>query len=219
MMGLLSTHIYVFITPQSSSVKGQQGTRHHPCLAVQRHKLLFINSSSRAQCYIGWGKYKQNAHIFSNRNRSRKVCTACSAQENVSLLQNASLPAPRGCLHMAVSRERKEREKERGRERRKKGRGEGRGRKEERKKEGGRKEKEVQALSFYCIKCQLLFHPPKHCLPIHLLKSRILGSCSERSSYRPGKIQQITSRPLEKHKTSPLVKLLKGKKCRCLNSR
>lgn len=139
-MGLLSTHIYVFITPQSSSVKGQQGTRHHPCLAVQRHKLLFINSSSRAQCYIGWGKYKQNAHIFSNRNRSRKVCTACSAQENVSLLQNASLPAPRGCLRMAVSRERKEREKERGRERRKKGRGEGRGRKEERKKEGRKEE-------------------------------------------------------------------------------
>lgn len=109
-------------------------------------------------------------------------------------------------------RKRKKEEGKGGRERKE-------GRKEEGRKEGGRKEKEVQALSFYCIKCQLLFHPPKHCLPIHLLKSRILGSCSERSSYRPGKIQQITSRPLEKHKTSPLVKLLKGKKCCCLNSR
>lgn len=142
-MGLLSTHIYVFITPQSSSVKGQQGTRHHPCLAVQRHKLLFINSSSRAQCYIGWGKYKQNAHIFSNRNRSRKVCTACSAQENVRVCYRMH-----PCLHLVgvftwqwAGKERKEKKKEEEKEgRREGGKGE-EGRKKGRRKEEGKKKK------------------------------------------------------------------------------
>lgn len=166
-MGLLSTHIYVFITPQSSSVKGQQGTRHHPCLAVQRHKLLFINSSSRAQCYIGWGKYKQNAHIFSNRNRSRKVCTACSAQENVRVCYRMH-----PCLHLVgvfawqwAGKERKEKKKEEEKEgRREGGKGE-EGRKKGRRKEGRRKERKRSAGTELLLYQMPVIIPPTKALP------------------------------------------------------